>query len=511
MRQKTMRLCVRRLAWPALLALGGALGVPGTAEAGSPARDVAARLGRAGNFLVGMGNDLASDHNQDGAYTLGTRLDLHYAYLVGLPGQGGWPDWNPGGSFVNIMTDSADAHGVTPMFTLYAMAAWGENNMGVLTNDGYMGPYWSGARLLFQRLALFGKPAVVQLEPDFWGFAQQHDPNPAAIAVRVRELVPECADLPDDLTGMGRCLLRLSRQISPGVVIGFHASAWSGATAATVSFLNAIGAGDADIVVVETLDRDAGCFEAHVDANCQRGGGPFYWDESNTTSPTFHEHLAWVRALYDGIGRPILWWQMPFGVPSPTPGGSAGHYRDNRVHYLFSHVGEFVAAGGLGAVFGVGAGNQTYIDSDGGQFRNAVASYFASPVTLPGAPQPTRLFTVTPCRLLDTRNPVGAYGGPALASGRSRSVIVRGQCGVPSTAQAVAVNVTVTRPTAMGNLTVYPSDVAPPLASMLNYAAGQTRANGAVVGLSGSGALSILASQAAGNAHVVLDLTGYFE
>jgi hypothetical protein len=60
----------------------------GTAAPSPSAREVATRLGRAPHFLIGMGNDLADDHSQDGACTLGTTLDLHYAYLVGLQGQG---------------------------------------------------------------------------------------------------------------------------------------------------------------------------------------------------------------------------------------------------------------------------------------------------------------------------------------------------------------------------------------------------------------------------------------
>ena len=60
----------------------------------------------------------------------------------------------------------------------------------------------------------------------------------------------------------------------------------------------------------------------------------------------------------------------------------AGHYRDNRVKYIFEHPDEFVAAGGLGAAFGVGAGNQTYISTDNGQFQNAVTKYFAAPTPL---------------------------------------------------------------------------------------------------------------------------------
>jgi hypothetical protein len=74
---------------------------------------------------------------------------------------------------------------------------------------------------------------------------------------------------------------------------------------------------------------------------------------------------------------------VPFGVPSDTPGGTAGHYRDNRVKYIFSHVDEFVAAGGLGVTFGTGAGNQTTWTTDDGQFKQAVATYFQNPTRLP--------------------------------------------------------------------------------------------------------------------------------
>ena len=355
-----------------------------------PAAQVAIQLGLDPHFLIGMGNDLAGaaehyDHNRDGIYTLGTQLDLHYCYLVGLMGQGGWPDWNLGGSFVNIMTDTAAAHGVVPMFTLYSMAAWGENNMAVLTIDDYMRPYWNGAALLFDRLNLFNQPALVQLEPDFWAFAQQNAPgqDPTRLPVHVSSLAPDCSNLPDNLAGMGACLVQIARTHAPQVLVGFHASRWAGSVDNTVAFLNGVGAANSDVLVIETLDRDAGCFEAHVDPGCQRNDGPWYWDESNQTTPNFHQHLDWASAMNQGIGKPLLWWQTPFGVPSDTPGGTAGHYRDNRVRYIFNHVDEFIAAGALGATFGVGAENQTYITTDGDRFRQAVADYFANPTPLP--------------------------------------------------------------------------------------------------------------------------------
>ena len=356
----------------------------GTGTGSGSAADVARKLGRTPHFLVGMGNDLDNDHSKDGAYTLGVTLDLHYAYMVGLPGQGGWPDWNTNGTFVNILSDSADAKGVTPMYTLYAMASIGDGNLSGLAMDSFMRPYWDGVRLLFQRIAAFDKPALVHVEPDFWAYAQQMSGGaPSGLPVHVTSLVPECAGMSNDLSGLGHCILKLGRTLAPKAVIGFHASRWAGSAASMVSFLNGIGAGEADVIMQDMLDRDAGCFEAHSDPACQRDDGPWYWDESNQTSPNFHEYLDWAKAISTGLGRPIIWWQVPFGVPSATMGGTAGHYRDNRVHYVFSHIGEFVAAGGLGITFGTGAGNQTYITSDGNQFKNAVTAYFAAPVTLP--------------------------------------------------------------------------------------------------------------------------------
>src|SRR6185436_16274922 len=75
----------------------GGSGGSGNSSGNGTAADVARKLGRTPHFLVGMGNDLAGaeagyDHNQDGVYTLGVTMDLHDAYMVGLPGQGGWPD-----------------------------------------------------------------------------------------------------------------------------------------------------------------------------------------------------------------------------------------------------------------------------------------------------------------------------------------------------------------------------------------------------------------------------------
>jgi hypothetical protein len=364
----------------------GQAGSSGSGNAGSPpagagksaAADLARKLGRKPNFLIGMGNDLPEDYvwEKSGIYTLGSPLDLHYVYLTY-----GWQDWNAGGYFAQVVGAVDVKKGATPMASVWAITGQGENTFGVLSDEGYMGPYWEGAKLLMQRYAELDVPAVVHLEPDFWAFAQQQARGkPASVPARLHA---DCKGLPADITGMARCWVKLARDNAPKVVIGLHASEWGGESGKEVGeFLNALGAAETDLVVIDILDRDAGCFEDGSLPQCTRGG-EFYLDESNKTSPNYSERLAFAKQVHDTTGKPILWWQLPFGVPSETPGGSPGRFRDNKVSYLFSHVQEFIDAGGVGAAFGTGAGEQTYITSDGGQFQKAVKAYYQSPVPLP--------------------------------------------------------------------------------------------------------------------------------
>ena len=121
-------------------------------------------------------------------------------------------------------------------------------------------------------------------------------------------------------------------------------------------------------------------------------------------------------------------------------------------------------------------------------------------------------YTVTPCRVADTRDPAGLYGGPALVHGVERGFVIAGRCGVPSTATAVSLNVTVTEPTGAGHLAIYPTQGNPAPTSVLNFRAGQTRANGGIFSLDGTGALHVNGQQtpSAGSLHVLVDVNGYF-
>jgi hypothetical protein len=120
-------------------------------------------------------------------------------------------------------------------------------------------------------------------------------------------------------------------------------------------------------------------------------------------------------------------------------------------------------------------------------------------------------FTVTPCRIIDTRNAVGPLGGPALIAGSNRDFTITNTCGVPSTAVALEVNVTVTQPTAAGNLTVFTTGTNNPMTANINYSAGQTRANNAIIVPNPPGTVTVNCSQSSGTVHLILDVNGYFQ
>jgi chitinase len=124
---------------------------------------------------------------------------------------------------------------------------------------------------------------------------------------------------------------------------------------------------------------------------------------------------------------------------------------------------------------------------------------------------PISFYTVPPCRLVDTRDPDGPLGGPALAARTDRVFGIVGSCELPATAKAVSVNLTVASPATAGHLRLYPAGTPRPLASTINYSTGQTRANNGIVPLNAAGEIAVYCGQASGTAHFILDVNGYFE
>ena len=118
---------------------------------------------------------------------------------------------------------------------------------------------------------------------------------------------------------------------------------------------------------------------------------------------------------------------------------------------------------------------------------------------------------ISPTRFLDSRGATGDWNAP-LVAGSPRDLVVRQPgrpTGVPASATAVVVNVTATGASEGSFLSVWPSGVARPGVSNLNFAAGQTIPNLAIVKIGDNG--SIRFANATGTVDVVADVVAYFD
>jgi hypothetical protein len=122
--------------------------------------------------------------------------------------------------------------------------------------------------------------------------------------------------------------------------------------------------------------------------------------------------------------------------------------------------------------------------------------------------------SLVPSRLLDTRSPNATvdslYSGTGpVGPGGTIELPVLGRGGVPATGvDAVVVNVTATQPTVGGYVTTWPSGVAMPNASSLNFVAGRTVPNLVLVKVGAGGKISLFNEQ--GTTHLIVDVVGYF-
>lgn len=174
----------------------------------------------------------------------------------------------------------------------------------------------------------------------------------------------------------------------------------------------------------------------------------------------------------------------------------------------------FVNAGQLGAVTPAHAAGVMHVvvfnpDNSTGTLRDGYA--YSSVPPPPPVSTATTFHSLTPCRVLDTRNAPGPLGGPSITSLGLRSFGVSGVCGVPAGTVAISANVTVVGPGVTGSLLVYPNGLAlPPAASTVSFRAGRTRANNALLYVASDGTF-VVKNNAAGTLDLVLDVNGYFK
>jgi hypothetical protein len=368
---------------------------PGTS---CPAQALLTRLGRPARLLVG--GDLEDTVAGQAGW------DVRYKYLAGglFPGAtppsscadgkaaawwGCWQDTAlPPGQYVRDFLAKTAARGQLPMLTYYELLQGsglpeGTAQVAAIADAAFLTRYLNDWRFLLQQVG--SAPALLHIEPDFWGYAQQLNASPSAIPAAVTAANPtDCGGLENSVRGLARCMIAMVRRYAPNARVGLHASGWAtkvdvlkntdpaldvaGEGRRLGDFLRALGAGDGDFLAVDASDRDAGYYESI--------GRRTWWDASDATLPSFTQAFRWSRAVADAVGLPVLWWQVPVGHMA-LPNVST-QWRDNRVDYFFAHPDGVSRSGAFGMVFGAGARGQTTPSTDSGNLTRRASDYLAA-------------------------------------------------------------------------------------------------------------------------------------
>ncbi len=181
-----------------------------------------------------------------------------------------------------------------------------------------------------------------------------------------------------------------------------------------------------------------------------------------------HGRLGWLTAWPSGQAQPV-------------------------VSTLNSYTGTVTANAAI--VPAGSSGEVSIFVSDGADVILDVNGYFAPPAT--GG---LSLYTVTPCRALDTRSGAGAFDG-------TLAVPVHGSsCAPPATARAYVLNATVVPPGPLRYLTLWPDGGAQPNVSTLNAYDGAITSNMAIVPTT-NGTVDAFSSD---STQLIFDLSSYF-
>jgi len=340
----------------------------------------------------------------------GIPWDYAYQYLSGgVNTNSGWETWNSNGQFPLYYAQDAASHHYVPVFSYYDLlqsngscntCGEGQKDISNLNDATTMASYFQNFALLMQRLGSgsydgisgFGQTAIVQVEPDFSGYAEQavlnngscfgyctgQGNNPAYLKAAVAASgYPAVAGYPNSYQGFNWALLHLRDLYAPNVLLALHLSNWATGVdigsssdpsldAATLGqeagqFLSQAGVAGVpsgtssfDLVFNDVLDRDAGYYK-YVWGDASR-----WWDRLNGTFPNFHRWESYVGAVHAATGRSIVIWQIPEGNQYfDTENNTYGHYQDNRAEYFFGHVAELQQAGIIALLFGSGNGGST--------------------------------------------------------------------------------------------------------------------------------------------------------
>src|SRR5947209_2127693 len=190
----------------------------------------------------------------------GVPWNYAYQYLSGGTNtNSGWETWNSSGQFALYYANGAASHNYIPVFSYYELlnsngtcgsCGEGQKDLSNLNNASLMNSYFANFRLLMQRLGSgtyggitgFGKTAIVHVEPDLSGYAQQavlnngncygyctaQGNNPSYLKASVAASGDADAQgYPNTYQGFNWALLHIRDTYAPSVKLAVHISDWA--------------------------------------------------------------------------------------------------------------------------------------------------------------------------------------------------------------------------------------------------------------------------------------------
>ncbi|MGW7816893.1 RICIN domain-containing protein [Streptomyces puniciscabiei] len=209
---------------------------------------------------------------------------------------------------------------------------------------------------------------MIDLEPDFWGYVRSLG-DPHQVPAQVTGANPtDCGSQENSAAGLSRCLVDMARKYAPNTAVGMHLSCfdWEYSTQKCVKDYAQLGAQNADFLVSDVTDRDAGWY-----AQPAHGGRDTFWTDQKAAA-----RLAFYKTMAESVGKPVVLWQIPVG--NMAQNNTLNHYKDDKVDWLFGHMDQVADAHIAGLLFGAGQQEQTSIETDGGNLIRKTIAYHSS-------------------------------------------------------------------------------------------------------------------------------------
>ncbi|MFF4588165.1 RICIN domain-containing protein [Streptomyces sp. NPDC001388] len=209
---------------------------------------------------------------------------------------------------------------------------------------------------------------MIDLEPDFWGFARSLG-NLHQVPSQVSGANPtDCGSQENSAAGLAQCLIHMAHKYAPNAAVGLHLSCfdWESNLQKCVKDYADLGAKNADFLVTDVSDRDAGWY-----AQPAHGSRDTFWTDQKAAAS-----LKFWKTMAESVGKPVVLWQIPVG--NMAQNNTPGHFKDDKVDWLFAHMDQVANAHIAGLLFGAGWTEQTTPETDGGNLIRKTIAYHNS-------------------------------------------------------------------------------------------------------------------------------------